>query len=312
MLLPSGVVNTWTTSTVIPPGSRALADPMVPGQVYLLENGSSTLWRYNSFTGTSESLTPGVEATRFRSSLGSRFAKSGHRLLVTGTPNQGAHTPWIFDLEVGKWSRLPDAPHAILSSAVAADESSICIVGGWSKMQSCHGYMQRLSLTEPREGWQVSSGYLPWRRPGAGRARSDGRIWVSLGWMECASNAAVGTQDFRLLRRNGASQRASSSSSRLVLLGMERGKLQVEEISTLPFTDSFESLGELFHMDNKLVCIGRDHVQMFDMDLCSWHTWPLPEELQRDESNSWVKHCGSWAVAFEFFDAEPREVKDGW
>ena len=36
--------------------------------------------------------------------------------------------------QVGKWSRLPDAPHAILSSAVAADESSICIVGGWSKM----------------------------------------------------------------------------------------------------------------------------------------------------------------------------------
>lgn len=35
LLLPSGVVNTWTTSTVIPPGSRALADPMVPGQVHL-------------------------------------------------------------------------------------------------------------------------------------------------------------------------------------------------------------------------------------------------------------------------------------
>lgn len=47
-----------------------------------------------------------------------------------------------------------------------------------------------------------------------------------------------------------------------------------------------------------LVCIGRDHVQMFDMELASWQTWPLPQELSMDDSNSWVKHCGSWAVAF--------------
>ena len=25
----------------------------------------------------------------------------------------------------------------------------------------------------------------------------------------------------------------------------------------------------------------------------------LPEELARDDSSSWAKHCGSWAVAFE-------------
>lgn len=76
-------------------------------------------------------------------------------------------------------------------------------------------------------------------------------------------------------------------------------KLQVEELSTLPLSDSFESLGEIFQMGGRfLVCIGRDHVQMFDMELASWQTWPLPQELSMDDSNSWVKHCGSWAVAF--------------
>lgn len=49
---------------------------------------------------TTVSSKSGIFSTMKRSSLGSRFAKSGHRLLVTGTPNQGAHTPWIFDLEV--------------------------------------------------------------------------------------------------------------------------------------------------------------------------------------------------------------------
>lgn len=32
------------------------------------------------------------------------------------------------------WVRLPDAPYAILSSAVVASPSEICILGGWSKM----------------------------------------------------------------------------------------------------------------------------------------------------------------------------------
>ncbi|CAL1165753.1 unnamed protein product [Cladocopium goreaui] len=305
LLLPSGRVRTISHTGAglnglnVPAGSRAVADPKRPGQLYLLENGSSTLWSYDCASGRAESLTPGAEATRFRSSLGSRFVLCGRRLLVTGTPNQGAHSPWIFDLNAQKWSRLPDAPCAILSSAVAVDDddAAICILGGWSKMQSCHGYLQRLSL-KGRDGWQVSSGQVPWRRPGAATTLADGRIVVGFGWMECASAAPVGSRDFKLLRRNGGAQQAETSASRLVAMRME-GKLQVEELSTLPLSDSFESLGEIFQMGGRfLVCIGRDHVQMFDMELASWQTWPLPQELSMDDSNSWVKHCGSWAVAF--------------
>eukprot|EP00435_Cladocopium_sp_Y103_P030911 s628_g7.t1 len=302
LLLPSGRVRSVRHAGLnVPSGSRAVADPKRPGQLYLLENGSSTLWSYDCGSGRAESLTVGAEATRFRSSLGSRFVLCGRRLLVTGTPNQGAHSPWIFDLNAETWSRLPDAPCAILSSAVAVDDATIWVLGGWSKMQSCHGYLQRLSLNGRPSGWQVSSGFLPWRRPGACTPLADGRIVAALGWMECASATPVGSRDFKLLRRNGGAQRAETSASRLVAMQMEQGKLQVEELSTLPCSDSFESLGEIFQMGagRFLVCIGRDHVQMFDMELGSWQTWPLPQELSRDDSNSWVKHCGSWAVAFE-------------
>ncbi|CAL1165754.1 unnamed protein product [Cladocopium goreaui] len=228
LLLPSGRVRTISHTGAglnglnVPAGSRAVADPKRPGQLYLLENGSSTLWSYDCASGRAESLTPGAEATRFRSSLGSRFVLCGRRLLVTGTPNQGAHSPWIFDLNAQKWSRLPDAPCAILSSAVAVDDddAAICILGGWSKMQSCHGYLQRLSL-KGRDGWQVSSGQVPWRRPGAATTLADGRIVVGFGWMECASAAPVGSRDFKLLRRNGGAQQAETSASRLVAMRME-------------------------------------------------------------------------------------------
>ena len=65
----------------------------------------------------------------------------------TGTPHHGAHSPWLFDLETQRWQALPAAPHAILSSAVAVqpDGLEVTILGGWSKMSSCHGHVQKLT-----------------------------------------------------------------------------------------------------------------------------------------------------------------------
>lgn len=292
LLLPSGELRQRRLHLSLKAGSRAVADPGRPGHLYLLENGSSAIW-HCSPEGVAECLTSEPQGRCFRASLGSRFLFCGRKLLVTGTPNQGAHSPWLFDLADRTWVRLPDAPYAILSSAVVASPSEICILGGWSKMHSCHGFLQRFSLKTGT--WEVSSSSIPWRRPGAAAVQTAGShdtLVAALGWMEC--DGTVGHRDFRLFRRNGGAQRDTCSSSRLVALAAG----QVEELARLPLADSFESLGELFHMGHHLVCIGRDHVQIFDQKECSWQTWPLPEELSRDESNSWVKHCGSWAVAF--------------
>lgn len=49
---------------------------------------------------TSQWPTVASPSAQPRSSLGSRFVLCGRRLLVTGTPNQGAHSPWIFELDV--------------------------------------------------------------------------------------------------------------------------------------------------------------------------------------------------------------------
>lgn len=244
-------------------------------------------------------LTDASQANRFRSSLGSRLVqctchpnRSG--LLVTGTPGNGAHTPWLFDIQDRKWSKLPDAPYPILSSAVMVSSSAVTIAGGWSKAWSCHGYVQTLHL-HSRPSWEVDEvTTVPWRRPGAGVSVA-GRAVLALGWMECTGQ--VGATDFRLLKRNGGAQRAHTSSSRLCALSASGGQ-GISEICSLPFADSFEHNGELYAVSNDIVCIGRDHVQIFNMPQSSWKTIPLPRELGSDNSSSWVKHCGSWALAF--------------
>ncbi|CAJ1334667.1 unnamed protein product [Effrenium voratum] len=287
LLLPSGQVRSSSLAVSVKPGSRAAMD--AEGRVFVLENGSSAVWQV---TGALELLSQGVEASRFRSSLGSRFVQCGDQLLVTGTPGPGAHTPWLFDLQSRTWQRLPDAPHAILSSAVVCSDE-VTIIGGWSKMRSCHGFTQRLNLRAG--GWQVLGDQVPWRRPGAACSWGAGAL-LALGWMECEGR--VGADGFRLLRRNGAAQRAQSSSSRLVALqpsASGAGGLRVQEVAELPHADSFESLGQIFPSKLGVVCLGRDHVQIFGVTGRTWQSWPLPQELARDESNSWVKHCGSWA-----------------
>ncbi|CAE7900277.1 unnamed protein product [Symbiodinium microadriaticum] len=314
LLLPSGEVRCSVLAADIKAGSRSVATS-VPGRFYVLENGSSRIWQVELGKGAWP-LCDETEARRFRASLGSRFVScgpDGQWLLVTGTPHHGAHSPWLFDLETQRWRALPAAPHAILSSAVAVqpDGLEVTILGGWSKMSSCHGHVQRLSLLGSgakgkRSGgfWAVLDGQLPWRRPGAGAFLEDGRLLVSLGWMEC--EGAVGTQSFRLLPRNGAAQRARSSSSRLVALS-GGARPVVEELAVLPLADSFENLGQIFDLGGSLACVGRDHVQAFDMTAGTWQRWPLPAELAVDGSSSWAKHCGSWAVALEAAATAPAK-----
>ena len=179
LLLPSGEVRCSVLAADIKAGSRSVATS-VPGRFYVLENGSSRIWQvwFNDVTAyicTRGELKGDVldvlgcvgarqvelgkgawplcdetEARRFRASLGSRFVScgpDGQWLLVTGTPHHGAHSPWLFDLETQRWRALPAAPHAILSSAVAVqpDGLEVTILGGWSKMSSCHGHVQRLT-----------------------------------------------------------------------------------------------------------------------------------------------------------------------
>ncbi|CAE7619025.1 unnamed protein product [Symbiodinium sp. CCMP2592] len=315
LLLPSGEVHCSVLAADIKAGSRSVATS-VPGRFYVLENGTSRIWQVELGKGAWP-ISDETEARRFRASLGSRFVScgpDGQWLLVTGTPHHGAHSPWLFDLETQRWQALPAAPHAILSSAVAVqrDGLEVTILGGWSKMSSCHGHVQRLSLRSEAKGkspggWAVLPGQLPWRRPGAGTFLEDGRLLVSLGWMEC--EGAVGTQSFRLLPRNGAAQRARSSSSRLVALSGEARPV-VEELAVLPLADSFENLGEIFDLGGSLACVGRDHVQAFDMTAGTWQRWPLPAELAVDGSSSWAKHCGSWAVALEAASAPAKSGTD--
>ncbi|CAK0813909.1 unnamed protein product [Prorocentrum cordatum] len=206
-----------------------------------------------------EELTSRSEAERFRASLGSRVVALGGSVLVAGTPGAGAHTPWLFDLARGSWARLPEAPHPILSSAVIASEDLVpCLA---------------LPLTIAAR---------------SSRARA-------AGWMECQGEAAVGSEDFRLLRRDGAAQRARTSSSRLCRLPGRDGA--IEELSRMPLADSYEHNGEIYPIGASVVCVGRDHVQAFHPGSGAWRTWPLPRELRQDGSSSWVKHCGSWALA---------------
>ncbi|CAE7264426.1 unnamed protein product [Symbiodinium necroappetens] len=311
LLLPSGEVRCSALAADIKAGSRSVATS-VPGRFYVLENGSSRIWQVWFNDVTAYICTRGTEARRFRASLGSRFVScgpDGQWLLVTGTPHHGAHSPWLFDLETQRWRALPAAPHAILSSAVAVqpDGLEVTILGGWSKMSSCHGHVQRLTPRRPGGFWAVLDGQLPWRRPGAGAFLEDGRLLVSLGWMEC--EGAVGTQSFRLLPRNGAAQRARSSSSRLVALS-GGARPVVEELAVLPLADSFENLGQIFDLGGSLACVGRDHVQAFDMTAGTWQRWPLPAELAVDGSSSWAKHCGSWAVALEAAATAPAKSGD--
>merc|ERR1719277_2192970 len=112
--------------------------------------------------------------------------------------------------------------------------------------------------------------------------------------MEC--QGAVGSDSFRLLRRNGFAQRAHTSSSKLCVLGGADGR--ISELSQMPMADSFEHNGEIYPMGDQVVCIGRDHIQAFNVASSSWQTWRLPRQLGQDSSNSWVKHCGSWALAW--------------
>ena len=149
LLLPSGAVRCSTLPAAIKAGSRSVADVAIPGRFYVLENGSSRVWQVDLGLGPPKPLGDEAEAWRFRASLGSRLVSCGPEnrwLLVTGTPHHGAHSPWLFDLDSLRWEALPAAPHAILSSAVAVQPgtSEVTILGGWSKMSSCHGHVQRL------------------------------------------------------------------------------------------------------------------------------------------------------------------------
>lgn len=297
MSLPLGSTRCFSIPFEIKPGSRSVGS-CIQDELFILENGSSRIWRLRlGVASRAEELTAGAEATRFRASLGSRLLLiDGSALLVTGTPGPGAHTPWLFSLAVREWSQLPKAPHPILSSAVVAAGGAITIVGGWSKQRSCHGHAQTLRLQQPFK-WTVSpSSFVPWRRPGAGCRMSGVGILVALGWMECQGD--VGSESFRLLRRNGSAQRAQTSSSKLCALSGADGTSGISELSTMPLADSFEHNGEIYPMGQKVVCIGRDHIQAFDVVSCSWLTWQLPRELGQDDSSSWVRHCGSWALAW--------------
>merc|ERR1719424_1894814 len=109
-------------------------------------------------------------------------------------------------------------------------------------------------------------------------------MMIALGWMECKGQ--VGASDFQLLKRNGASQRAHTSSSRLCVVKPCGGQ-GLSELCRLPLADSFEHNGELYPLGDNIVCIGRDHMQIFNMAHNSWKTMALPQELSRDSSNSW-------------------------
>lgn len=278
-------------------GSRAAASSSTRGEFVVLENGSSRVWLVSiGETVSAEELTTQQESRRFRSSLGSRllYCETGDTsLLVTGTPGGGAHTPWLFSLGARTWARLPDAPHPILSSAGTVADGIVTIVGGWSKQVSCHGHIQVLKLRSPYEWTVVNAFTVPWRRPGAG-THFNGQLLLALGWMEGVGQ--VGTSGFRLLKRNGGAQRAATSSSRLCAINLG-GDTSICELAVFPFADSFEHSGEIFPMAEDIVCIGRDHIQAFNMSQGSWRRWRLPPELGNDGSNSWVKHCGSWALA---------------
>eukprot|EP00747_Dinoflagellata_sp_TGD_P220417 gnl/TRDRNA2_/TRDRNA2_92412_c0_seq1.p1 gnl/TRDRNA2_/TRDRNA2_92412_c0~~gnl/TRDRNA2_/TRDRNA2_92412_c0_seq1.p1 ORF type:complete len:473 (+),score=56.30 gnl/TRDRNA2_/TRDRNA2_92412_c0_seq1:6-1424(+) len=292
MSLPTGSVRNFNIPIDVKAGSRAVGAGK-PDEIYILENGSSRLWHLTlGAAAHAEELTVDIEAARFRSSLGSRLLLLGSSLLVTGTPGPGAHTPWLFNLKAREWARLPEAPHPILSSAVIASGDTVTIVGGWSKQRSCHGHVQNLRLQQPFR-WRASpTGSVPWRRPGAGCVMQNFGTLLALGWMECQGE--VGSQSFRLFPRNGAAQRARTSSSRLCKLDDSDGS--ISEISQMPLADSFEHNGEIYPMGDNVICIGRDHIQSFNVASSSWRNWQLPRQLGQDSSSSWVKHCGSWAL----------------
>eukprot|EP00927_Polykrikos_kofoidii_P062895 TRINITY_DN57699_c0_g1_i1.p1 TRINITY_DN57699_c0_g1~~TRINITY_DN57699_c0_g1_i1.p1 ORF type:complete len:419 (-),score=29.15 TRINITY_DN57699_c0_g1_i1:191-1447(-) len=295
--LPGGQVRNRRLPIRVKPGSRAVGNLRTPGELFVLENGSSRVWRVSIGQDViAEELTQGAGAFHFKSSLGSRMVFCSERvfgLLVTGTPGPGAHTPWLFNLRTKEWARLPDAPHPILSSAIVVRGDTVTIVGGWSKQRACHGYTQTLTLIEPYS-WRVEQVLsMPWRRPGAGCIIA-GQPLIASGWMECAGK--VGSPDFCLLGRDGGAQRAATSSSRLCRLAA--GERVISEVTTFPRADTFENTGEIYTMGNEVVCIGRDHIQAFDLLQSSWRTWPIPRELLDDSSGSWVKHCGSWALAW--------------
>uniref|UniRef100_A0A7S2LXE5 Uncharacterized protein n=1 Tax=Zooxanthella nutricula TaxID=1333877 RepID=A0A7S2LXE5_9DINO len=298
MEFPSGVVRSLQLPIDVRSGSRAVQHAQT-GDILVLENGSSRVWRLSVAGHAAEAcqLTNAREAARFRSSLGSRLlfhcVGGAASIVVTGTPGRGASTPWQFDLASAAWRQLPEAPSAILSSAAFVSGDALVIVGGWSKERGCHGRVQTLPLA-PGGAWKVAAGPpIPWRRPGAGCGGAGGQCFVALGWMEC--QGTVGSPDFRLLRRNGAQQRARTSSSRLCAV---EGNGSFAELSTLPCADSFEHNGELYMLGEEVFCIGRDHVQAFQLSTRTWRSWPLPRELRADSSNSWVKHCGSWAFTW--------------
>jgi hypothetical protein len=307
--MPSGMVRCFDIPLNVKAGSRALGNSACSSEVFVLENGSSRLWLLNvdGKIGVQE-LTNERSANIFRSSLGSRMVQCASGLVVTGTPGNGAHTPWLFDLQAKKWTKLPDAPWPILSSAVVVNEHMLTIVGGWSKAWSCHGHTQTLDL-RLRGSWDMSeAASVPWRRPGAGIAVA-GHVVIALGWMECIGR--IGEVGFQLLKRNGGSQRAHTSSSKLCTLHSS-GHAGASEISSMPFADSFEHSGELYALADNIMCIGRDHLQVFNMSKRSWTTMHLPRELNNDGSNSWVKHCGSWALAFlQQASTHPEEERHG-
>lgn len=320
MCLPSGSVACHELPLDVKPGSRAVANPQRQRELFILGSKCSRVWRFGLASSSAVELTESQgEGARFASSLGSRLVwcpKDGGEgyLLATGTPGKGAHTPWLFDIDARTWHRLPDAPHPILSSAVAADTNTVTIAGGWSKARSCHGFVQVLTLS-PSPTWRVLSRKpIPWRRPGAG-GFVDGQLLLALGWIEC--QGTIGTSTFRFLPRNGATQGARTSSSRLCVWpsassmvapelqtsrttgGFGEAGQRLAELSVMPFADSFENSGDLFRYGtDEVLCIGRDHLQAFHLTRRTWQTWQLPRELSCDSSNSWVKHCGSWAVAW--------------
>mmetsp|Transcript_74103 Transcript_74103/g.141027 ORF Transcript_74103/g.141027 Transcript_74103/m.141027 type:complete len:453 (-) Transcript_74103:60-1418(-) len=298
LYLPTGRVCCTDLPCNLKGGSRAVWNSASSNELFVLQNGSSSVLQVRLGEDSAvHELTKGHESSRFRSSLGSRLLLCGadkSKLLVTGTPGNGAHTPWVFDIRTTRWDRLPEASYPILSSAVAANADSVTIVGGWSKAQGCHGHVQVLNLKKPCS-WTVSTQQhpVPWRRPGA-MCFLAGQLLLALGWMECEGR--VGAPGFRLLRRNGAAQRARTSSSKLCTLSLNEAAAEVAQI---PAADSFEHSGELHPVGNELVvCVGRDHVQAFSTKHRSWQNWPPPSELRSDGSSSWVKHCGSWALAW--------------
>lgn len=298
LYLPTGRVCCSDLPCNLKGGSRAVWNSASSDELFVLQNGSSTVLQVKIGEACAvQELTKGHESRRFRSSLGSRLLLCGadsSKLLVTGTPGPGAHTPWIFDMRTKRWDCLPEASYPILSSAVAANADLVTIVGGWSKALGCHGNVQVLNLEKPC-CWRAStqSNVVPWRRPGAMCFLAD-QIFLALGWMECEGR--VGAEGFRLLRRNGAAQRARTSSSKLCTLSLSGA---IEEVAQIPAADSFEHSGELHPVGDELVvCIGRDHVQAYSTKQRSWQNWQLPPQLRSDGSSSWVKHCGSWALAW--------------